>query len=288
MSSEDTDYALGRTPTEYERLVDQARQLEPLTRRVFVAAGISMGICVLDVGCGVGDVSLLLRDLVGPTGSVVGVNLDADAIAMASARCETAQIGGIEFVIGDARSIEGAPFDAIAGRFVLMYTVDPTDTIRTLASLARPGGIVVFHEWLARPTAGLAAADQPALARLQQLLNSAFTASGAHVEIGAELFDRIRAAGLEPDPAPIAEFAVRLDDPEQVHRRWADIGYSGLPKMVEYGVIDQDDGEHLVAVQLREQLMSSRFAPLSPLMIGQWAWVQERLVSSQEPKELFD
>ena len=75
---EDTDYALGRDNAEYERLIEQARLLEPLTKRVLLAAGISPGMHVLDVGSGVGDVSFLVRTIVGAEGSVVGVDLDAD------------------------------------------------------------------------------------------------------------------------------------------------------------------------------------------------------------------
>lgn len=275
MPAEDTDYALGRTDAEYRRLTEQARQLAPLTRRVFEAAGIGPGMRVLDVGCGVGDVSMLLRDIVGPTGTVVGADLDAAAVTTAADRCRAAGLDGIEFIVGDAREVAGPPFDAVAGRFVLMYTTDPTDALRSLAHLVRPGGIVVFHEWIARPTAGLASADQPALARLQELLSATFARSGAHLEIGAELHDRMRDAGLLPDPAPLAEFAIRLDDREQVWRRWADIGRSVLPKMVEYGLVDSDEGEQLLAVELRDQLVGTAFAPLSPLMIGQWGRVRD-------------
>jgi SAM-dependent methyltransferase len=267
--TEDTDYALGRHDGEYERLITQARQLAPLTRRVFTAAGIRPGMRVLDVGCGVGDVSILLAELVGPTGQVIGVDLDDDAVRVATERC--AGLEHVAFVTGDARHLESGPFDVVAGRFVLMYTTDPTDTLRSLRSLVCPEGIVVFHEWIARPTAGLAAADQPALAQLQELLADTFSRSGAHLEIGAELHDRMAAAGLLADPNPIVEFAVRHGDPEEAWRRWADIGHSVLPKMVAYGLIDLDEANHLLDVELRQQLTGSSFAPLSPLMVGQWA-----------------
>lgn len=265
---EDTEYALGRHDGEYDRLITQARQLAPLTRRVFTAAGIEAGMRVLDVGCGVGDVSALLAELVGPTGQVVGVDLDADAVRVATER--NAGLDHVAFVTGDAREVNSEPFDAVAGRFVLMYTADPTDTLRSLRSLVCPGGIVVFHEWITRPTAGLAAADQPALARLQALLADTFARSGAHLEIGAELHDRMAAAGLVPDPNPIVEFAVHHGGPEESWRRWADIGRSVLPKMVAYGLIDLDEANHLLDVELRQQLTGSSFAPLSPLMVGQW------------------
>src|SRR5262245_55311254 len=77
---DDTDYALGRTDEEYERLVEQAEVLRPLTERMLRAAGIGAGMRVLDVGCGLGDVSFLVSELVGPGGSVVGIDLDGAAL----------------------------------------------------------------------------------------------------------------------------------------------------------------------------------------------------------------
>jgi SAM-dependent methyltransferase len=57
---DDTDYAFGRTQNEYERLIEQGDLFRPLTERMLLAAGIKRGMRVLDVGCGVGDVSFLL------------------------------------------------------------------------------------------------------------------------------------------------------------------------------------------------------------------------------------
>jgi SAM-dependent methyltransferase len=66
---DDTDYALGRTNAEYDRLIEQADLLRPLSERLLRAAGIVAGMHVLDVGCGAGDVSFLVSELVGCEGS---------------------------------------------------------------------------------------------------------------------------------------------------------------------------------------------------------------------------
>ena len=83
---DDTDYALGRTNTEYGRLIEQAELMRPLTERMLRAAGIVPGMHVLDIGCGMGDVSFLVSELVGPEGSVVGVDLDSAALRLADER----------------------------------------------------------------------------------------------------------------------------------------------------------------------------------------------------------
>ena len=68
------DYVLGSTGAEQERLIRQARTLAPCTERLFRDAGVSAGHRVLDVGSGVGDVALLAAAVVGPSGSVLGVD----------------------------------------------------------------------------------------------------------------------------------------------------------------------------------------------------------------------
>jgi cyclopropane fatty-acyl-phospholipid synthase-like methyltransferase len=61
-------YALGNNEEEARRLESQAAFLEDLTEDVLRRAGVGSGMQVLDLGCGVGDVSLLASRLVGATG----------------------------------------------------------------------------------------------------------------------------------------------------------------------------------------------------------------------------
>ena len=82
------EYALGYSEREKERLIIQSRLYGELTERLFRMAGIQPGMSVLDVGCGVGDVSLLAATIVGPAGSVLGVDRAADSIDTAQGRAE--------------------------------------------------------------------------------------------------------------------------------------------------------------------------------------------------------
>jgi cyclopropane fatty-acyl-phospholipid synthase-like methyltransferase len=74
VSTPSSDYVLGNTDAEHERLIRQAARIAPLTERFFRAADIGPGQRVLALGSGVGDVVLLAAKLVGPSGEVVGVN----------------------------------------------------------------------------------------------------------------------------------------------------------------------------------------------------------------------
>jgi len=105
---EETDYAFGRSRAEYDRLIEQAELFRPLTERMLRAAGIARGMRVLDVGCGVGDVSFLVAGLVGPEGSVVGVDVDAEALKLAEDRRTAQGISNVEFRQSDVRSIDSS------------------------------------------------------------------------------------------------------------------------------------------------------------------------------------
>jgi ubiquinone/menaquinone biosynthesis C-methylase UbiE len=100
------EYALGRTAGEYDRLIEQAQVMRPLTERMLHSAGVHPGMHVLDVGCGVGDVSFLVSEIVGEQGSVVGVDVDRAALKVAEGRRAASGIGNVEFRAGSIACTE--------------------------------------------------------------------------------------------------------------------------------------------------------------------------------------
>src|SRR3954465_11482779 len=99
-------YALRRSQEEYQRLGEQAAFLGATTERLFRAAGLGPGMRILDVGSGAGDVAFLAADLVGPTGQVVGVDVDAAAVEAARGRAAALGLSHVRFVQGDARTAD--------------------------------------------------------------------------------------------------------------------------------------------------------------------------------------
>jgi len=256
------DYAFGRDRAEYERLIEQAEIFRPLTERMLRSAGIGAGMHVLDVGCGAGDVSFLVSAL------------DGDAIGVAEQRRGAQGIANVSFRHADARSLDPGPlFDAAVGRFALMFIHDPTEALRLFAQRVRRGGILAFCEQVASVTA-TPTGQQPVLAALLALFTSVFERSGARPDIGAELYPRMRDAGLQPDPRPLAEFVLCPARDTVAYRRWALFARSMLPKIVEYGLGTEDEIRHSVEHELRQELLAATgLVPLSWLMIGQWARV---------------
>ena len=200
MNAEKTDtYALGRSEAETRRLILQHRIYGPITRRFFEAAGIGAGMTVLDIGSGAGDVALLLADLVGPRGRVVGVDMNPAILETARARAASAGFANVTFIAGEAGDVAGdTRFDAVAGRYVLMYVPDPAALLRRLAGLLRPGGIVAFHETdMNNPPATFPMTEIAAI--LQKVMVPPAGVPGPDVRIGMKLHRLFEEAGL---PAP--------------------------------------------------------------------------------------
>jgi len=141
------EYVLGHSDRELERLSTQARLIEPITREFFIEAGIAPGMRILDVGSGAGDVAFLAADLAGDKGSVVSVDRVPEAIVTARRRAEARSLKNVSFRGGDpAEMTFEQPFDAVVGRYVLLFQADAAHMLRRLARCLQPGGLVVFHE----------------------------------------------------------------------------------------------------------------------------------------------
>lgn len=196
-------YALGHSERELRRLGVQARLVDPITRRFFAEAGIAPGMRVLDVGSGVGDVAFVAAELVGEEGTVIGTDRSAAALALARRRAEERSLRTVSFREGDPAEISfDEPFDAVVGRYVLMFQPDPTTMLRRVAAHTRPGGLVVFHEPYRGGVRSYPKVDQ--YDRAWELVNETFTRLGADPEIGLKLHATFLRAGL---PAP----AMRLE-----------------------------------------------------------------------------
>src|SRR4028118_618134 len=86
----DPTYLMGRGEAETRRLISQSKLYGRFTRRLLEDAGVEKGMKVLDIGTGAGDLALMAAEMVGPTGSVVGVDQDPQVLKVASARAEAA------------------------------------------------------------------------------------------------------------------------------------------------------------------------------------------------------
>lgn len=152
-------YALGHSAFELERLARQERLIGGATHDYFREAGLAAGMRVLDVGSGGGAAAFHAADLVGPTGRVIGTDLSPAAVAAASEAAAARGLRHVTFRQGDPAGMTfEQPFDAVVGRYVLLFQEDQAGMLRRLAKLLRSGGLLIFHE----PDWSLVRSDQPA------------------------------------------------------------------------------------------------------------------------------
>jgi ubiquinone/menaquinone biosynthesis C-methylase UbiE len=106
---------------------------------------------VIDLGCGFGDTSQRIAELVGPEGEVVGV--DAAARFVETARTEAADAGArnVRFEVADVGVDDlGGPYDLAFSRFGTMFFANPVAALRNVRSALRPGGRLVMVVWRRR------------------------------------------------------------------------------------------------------------------------------------------
>lgn len=109
-------------------------------------AGAREGERVLDVGCGCGQTSLALADLVGASGEVVGVDVSAPMLARARAR--GAGIAQLRFELADAaHAALGGPYDLLFSRFGVMFFDAPAPAFAHQRAAMAPGGRLAFVCW---------------------------------------------------------------------------------------------------------------------------------------------
>lgn len=145
-------YVLGHSDRELSRLTMQARLLEPVTRQFLLDAGIRAGMRVLDIGSGAGDIAFLAAELVGRSGEVIGTDTAAAAVTAAMRSARERGLSHVSFRKGDPSEMQfDRSFDAVIGRYVLLFQADQVAMVRNLARHVRTGGSVVFHgpDWLA-------------------------------------------------------------------------------------------------------------------------------------------
>ena len=269
ITNSNRDYALGYTNFEHERLIRQAMRIAPYTERLFREAGISPGQRVLDLGSGVGDVSMLLARLVGPSGEVVGIERDAYSIAQANARVAEAGLRNISFTQVDVNQIVSDQlFDAAVGRFILMFLPDPCSVLRSLTDLVRPGGILVFQEPTWAPLLAFGARF-PLWSKLLHVVHETFLRSGVNPEMGIALYRVFEEVGL---PAPAMHIDTPLGNDANFTSLICDLVGSVRPLIQQHNVSLHALGDlDTLSERIQAEVVASNTVVSFVPMVGAWA-----------------
>jgi SAM-dependent methyltransferase len=110
---------------------------------------------VLDIGCGFGDTTRRLAELVGAEGEAVGIDVAEPFVELAREEAAAAGVANVEFRLGDVQVADlGGPYDYVFSRMGVMFFANPVAALRNVRAAMRPGGrlcVVVWRRKLDNP-----------------------------------------------------------------------------------------------------------------------------------------
>lgn len=264
-------YAFGHSDAETQRLRAQARLFGPSTRHLLTAAGVEVGMRVLDVGSGAGDVALLTAELVGPTGNVVGVDSNPLILEVARARADASGLTNVSFVVGDiVDDFPQGSFDAVVGRCVLFFVAEPATVLQRLVDAVRPGGVVAFQE---PGNATLNPCALPPSLLLEQAwawILEAYRRAGLDRYMGLRLLPLFQMVGLAPTMHLGA--AVGGGPDWEGYAYMAETLRAILPLILTHGVATADEvAIDTFASRLREEVVQQAGVVTTWSFVSAWA-----------------
>jgi SAM-dependent methyltransferase len=273
METSEPAYVLGHSDRELARLKAQARMIEPGTRRIFLEAGVGADMRVLDIGSGAGDVAFLAAEIVGASGEVIGTDKSAAAIASATRSADERGLSNVSFREGDpAELVFDGPFDAVVGRYVLLFQADASVMVRKLATHVRPGGLMVFHEpdW----ASARAIPAAPIYDRCCAWIQEVFRLGGTDTNMAGRLFTIIVQAGLATPTMRMETFIAGGAAVVEFLQAVADITASLAPAMESHGVATNAEiGLVTLAERLKQEAAENGGVIVGRSEIGAWTRV---------------
>jgi SAM-dependent methyltransferase len=196
---------------------------------------------VVDLGCGFGETTRRLAELIGADGDALGVDVSEPFVELARKEAEQAGFANVRFAVGDVQATEfGETFDYAFSRMGIMFFANPVQALRNVREALAPGGqlcAVVWrrkpdNEWVSRAEGVVAQyidrpeeSDQPTCGPGPFSMADADTVSeqlkiAGFEEIGFQRCDLPLKIGSDLDHA--VEFNMALGPAGEVLRLWED------------------------------------------------------------------
>jgi ubiquinone/menaquinone biosynthesis C-methylase UbiE len=244
---------------------------EAMMERLLSDAGVEAGMRVLDLGCGHGNVSMMVARRVGDGGEVVGVDRDPRALAVARETVAQRGLGNVAFAEHDLLSLPAAlgPFDAAVGRRVLMYQPDAAAALRAVAGVLRPGAVVALQE-IDASMVPASPASLPLHRRVHGWVWRMVEREGANLRMGFELERAMAGAGIT-----VAD--VRAEAVVQTWERrlpTAAMVRAILPRIVERGVATPEEVDvDTLDQRLEDELRAAGATYVGDVVFNAWGRV---------------
>jgi SAM-dependent methyltransferase len=238
----------------------------PAGRRVLLQAGLAEGMRVADFGCGVGAVTAMLADMVGPSGSVVGIDVNMAQLEQAAELCAQRGLRNATFVPASAYStgLPRASFDLVYCRFLLLHLPDPLLCLREMRALLKPGGILVVEDGDLASGGSVPPSATDAFADLFCRLGPT---RGLDYSLAKDLYHLVRRAGFAEPDMEIHQPAILRGD-NRVFLKWS-VEEAG-PAFVAAGLITEDELRRTLE-EMQRAVDDPEVVILAPRMSLVWA-----------------
>jgi SAM-dependent methyltransferase len=214
----------------------ESRLTAPVSERMLDLACLRPGMRVLDVASGMGDPSLLAAQRVGPSGFVLGTDLEDGMLEAAREKARAQALSNIEFRAADAETLEAPEqsFDAATVRWGLMHMPQPERALERLWRALRPSARLVCACWAGPEQVEYWSLPRRSLARFRQLPPVEPDAPGMFRFSDPErLRPLLTRSGFEMEHVESMHVPVmELEDGAEVVRRLRELG-SPVAKLVE-------------------------------------------------------
>lgn len=187
------DYALAVGDISRERYEIFAYLYNPFSLEFLRQKNIKDGMRVLDVGCGIGDMTCELAKLVGGKGQAIGIDASKEQLEIAKQVANKNKLQNIQFVecLADQLVALEQTFDLVYCRALLNTQKNPKQIIQQMYNVLAPNGILICEEprtdknFFCHPTSSAYQRWEKCFAKLAEISGKDFV---FNFNIGCELY----------------------------------------------------------------------------------------------------
>lgn len=191
-----SEYVLGSDAEELRRLRFQHELWSEATRRLLDRAGFAAGDTLLDIGCGPGHTTFMLRDRVGDRGRVIGIDSSEAMVATLRREAERRSASNVEALRQDVGTLGGIhAIDGAFARWLFCFLNEPSPVVQRIAAALRPGGRLAVMDYF--HYAAMTIEPRSAIFdRVVEAIAASLAQIGPGLQVGRQLPGMIVSAGL--------------------------------------------------------------------------------------------
>lgn len=185
------DYTMGFS----EEFMESLKRVSAENEAGYLLPHLRPGFRLLDVGCGLGTISIGLAKAVAP-GEMHGLDMEASQIDMARSYARAYGVDNAIFHVGDAIDLpfEDGSFDVVSFQNVMMHIPDTRKVLAEAKRVLKPGGIIGCREMIVQSC--FTYPDFGVIRKAWEMFEDLLIADDAHPQMGKELKSHLVRAGF--------------------------------------------------------------------------------------------